>query len=101
MEIIERVGMDQIANESERRTQTIIDFALSKGWTVNTPLERNRRGGSVMIGLPDASAMVERLAERRVFVDCRPGAGLRLSPHFFNTDEEVAEALDVLSALIQ
>src|SRR5258705_12059817 len=100
MEIIERVGMDQIANESERRTQTIIDFALSKGWTVNTPLERNRRGGSVMIGLPDGSAMVERLAERRVFVDCRPGAGLRLSPHFFNTDEEVAEALDVLAALI-
>jgi kynureninase len=101
MEIIERVGMDQIANESERRTQMIIDFALSRGWTVNTPLERNRRGGSVMIGFPDAVAMVERLAERRVFVDCRPGAGLRLSPHFFNTDEEVEEALEILASLIR
>ena len=39
------------------------------------------------------TAMVERLAERKVFVDWRPGAGLRMSPHFFNTDEEVEEAL--------
>jgi kynureninase len=101
LEIIEKVGMDQIASESERRTQWIIDFALERGWTINTPLERTRRGGSVMIGLNDAPAMVERLAERRVFVDCRPGAGLRLSPHFFNTDEEVEEALQILAALIQ
>jgi kynureninase len=101
MEIIERVGMDQIAAESERRTQRIIDFALSKGWEVNTPLEKTRRGGSVMIGVPDAATMVERLAERRVFVDCRPGAGLRLSPHFFNTDEEIEEALDILASLIR
>jgi kynureninase len=101
MEIIENVGMDHIANESERRTQMIIDFALAKGWSVHTPLEKDRRGGSVMIGLPDAPDMVERLAERRVFVDCRPGAGLRLSPHFFNTDEEVAEALETLASLIR
>jgi kynureninase len=101
MEIIENVGMDRIARESERRTQTIIDFALAKGWSVNTPLEKDRRGGSVMIGLPDAPDMVEQLAERRVFVDCRPGAGLRLSPHFFNTDEEVAEALEILASLIR
>ena len=44
--------------------------------------------------------MVERLGERKVFVDCRPGVGLRISPHFFNTDEEVNEALAVLANLI-
>jgi len=30
------------------------------------------------------------------FVDCRPGVGLRMSPHFFNTDEEVREAMEIL-----
>ena len=38
--------------------------------------------------------------ERRVFVDSRPGAGLRISPHFFNTDEEIDEAINILATLI-
>ena len=53
-----------------------------------------------MIGVKDGPAMVELLAERRVFVDSRPSAGLRMSPHFFNTDDEIAEALDILAGLI-
>jgi kynureninase len=55
----------------------------------------------VMIGVDDAPAVVERLAERHVFVDSRPGAGLRISPHFFNTDEEIDEAMTVLASLIE
>ena len=101
LEIIEAVGISEIAAESERRTQLMIDFALERGWTVNTPLEKSRRGGSVMIGVEGAAAMVEQLAEKRVFVDARPGVGLRVSPHFFNTDEEVEEALHILAGLIK
>jgi kynureninase len=100
LEIIEAVGIPTIAAESERRTQLLIDFASERGWTVNTPLEKQRRGGSVMIGVDDAKSMVERLAERKVYVDWRPGAGLRVSPHFFNTDEEVEEALNILADLM-
>jgi kynureninase len=99
LEIIESVGVETIAAESKRRTQQMIEFALERGWTLNSPREPDRRGGSVMIGVDDASAMVERLAEKGIFVDCRPGAGLRISPHFFNTDEEVEEALNVLHEL--
>jgi len=78
----------------------MINFAREHGWTINTPLELQRRGGSVMIGVADAKSIAEQLAERRVFVDWRPGAGLRISPHFFNTDEEVADALQILAELI-
>ena len=101
LEIIEQVGVANIAAESQRRTQLMIDFASDRGWTINTPLDKNQRGGSVMIGVDDAPVMVERLAERKVFVDWRPGAGLRMSPHFFNTDEEVEEALDILAELME
>jgi kynureninase len=101
LEIIERVGMAEIAAESQRRTQLMIDFAAERGWTINTPLENSRRGGSVMIGVGEAPGMVERLAERKVFVDWRPGAGLRMSPHFFNTDQEVEEALNILAELME
>jgi kynureninase len=73
---------------------------LGKGWKVNSPLEVNQRGGSVMIYVEDGPAMVKRLGERKVFVDCRPGVGLRMSAHFFNTDEEVREAMEILAELI-
>ncbi|HKR13980.1 MAG TPA: aminotransferase class V-fold PLP-dependent enzyme [Pyrinomonadaceae bacterium] len=101
LDILESVGLSQIAGESRRRTQRMIDFALNRGWTINTPLDPNKRGGSVMIAVDDAPAVVEQLAERRVFIDSRPSAGLRISPHFFNTDEEIDEALNILASLIE
>lgn len=101
LEIIEAVGVADIAAESQRRTQLMIDFASARGWTINTPVNQNQRGGSVMIGVENASVMVERLAEQKVFVDWRPEAGLRMSPHFFNTDEEIEEALNILAGLME
>jgi kynureninase len=101
LDIIESVGLEQIASESRRRTDQIIEFAKERGWKLNTPSTGDQRGGSIMIGVADGPTMVERLAEKRVFVDCRPKAGLRISPHFFNTDEEVSEALMVLDRLME
>lgn len=100
LQIIEAVGVETIRAESVRRTEFMIDFALERGWKVNSPRDANQRGGSVMIYVEDGAAMVKRLAERKVFVDCRPGVGLRMSPHFFNTDEEVQEAMEILAELM-
>ena len=100
LEIIESVGVPAIAAESKRRTQKIVDFAIDRDWRLNSPREAERRGGSVMVGVNDGPAMVDSLASRKVFVDCRPQAGLRISPHFFNTDAEVDAALQVLAELI-
>ena len=100
LQIIEEVGIEPIRRESERRTAWMIDFAANRGWRVNSPRDVNQRGGSVMIYVEDGPAMVKRLAERKVFVDCRPGVGLRISPHFFNTDQEVQAAMGILAELM-
>ena len=100
LRIIEEVGVAPIAKESARRTAWMIEYALERGWKVNSPRDINQRGGSVMVGVSDGPAMVNRLAEKKVFVDSRPGVGLRISPHFFNHDDEVQEALSVLQELI-
>ncbi|MDX6382931.1 MAG: kynureninase [Blastocatellia bacterium] len=100
LQIIEEVGVSTIQAESQRRTEWMIEFALERGWRVNSPRDVSDRGASVMIFVADGPGMVKRLAERKVFVDCRPGVGLRISPHFFNTDEEVQEAMAVLAQLL-
>ena len=100
LQVIQEVGVKTIQAESQRRTEWMINFALEQGWKVNSPRGVNQRGASVMIYVDDGPAMVTRLGERKVFVDCRPGVGIRISPHFFNTDEEVEEAMAVLKSLM-
>ena len=101
LEIIEEVGVETCRGESERRTEWMIDFALERRWRVNSPHDVNQRGGSVMIYVDDGPGMAQCLNERGVFVDCRPGVGLRMSPHFFNTDEEVKEAMEILAEVMK
>jgi kynureninase len=100
LQIIEEVGVPLIAAESRRRTAQMTEFIQAQGWPLRSPVNVDERGGTVMLGVADGPEMVARLATHRVFVDCRPGVGLRLSPHFFNTDEEIEEALAVLAAVL-
>jgi kynureninase len=100
LDLVEDVGLEAIASESRRRTEWMVEFASEQGWRLNSPRKIEERGGSVMIGVEDAPSMVARLAERKVFVDWRPHVGLRISPHFFNTDEEVREALGILKEVM-
>jgi kynureninase len=100
LDIVGQVGLPAIVSESRRRTNWIVEFAQDHGWRINSPLNVEDRGGSVMIGVEDAPDMAARLVQQKVFVDWRPGVGLRISPHFFNTDEEVHEAMRILAELI-
>lgn len=99
LEIIDEVGPAAIAAESRRRTQRMVEFALARGWPLKSPADPGDRGGSVMIGAPDPERLEAELARRSVFVDWRPGV-IRISPHFFNTDEEVDQALAILDRLL-
>ncbi|MFQ5877026.1 MAG: aminotransferase class V-fold PLP-dependent enzyme [Acidobacteriota bacterium] len=100
LKLVEETGLATIAAESRRRTEWMVDFALERGWPLSCPRDAARRGGSVMIGVERPAEMVDRLAARGVFVDWRPRVGLRMSPHFFNTDDEVERAMRILSGLM-
>jgi kynureninase len=99
-DIINEIGVERIREKSSRQTQRLIELADEYGWRVNSPRDSSKRGGSVIIDAPYAGEVVHELASREVLVDYRPGAGIRIGPHFFNTDEEVervmAEINDIL-----
>ncbi|HEV8119041.1 MAG TPA: aminotransferase class V-fold PLP-dependent enzyme [Thermoanaerobaculia bacterium] len=99
LKIIEDVGAAAIEAESRRRTHRMVEFALDRGWPLKSPADSDERGGSVMIGASNPEKLEGELARRRVFVDWRPGV-IRMSPHFFNNDDEVEEALLILARLI-
>src|SRR5262245_978459 len=100
-DIVNEVGLERIRAKSIRQTSRLIEMADEQGWRVNSPREANRRGGSVIINVPHAGEVVRELAARDVLVDYRPGAGIRIGPHFFNTDEEIERIVEEIKVIIE
>ena len=102
LKIIREVGIEKIREKSKRQTARLIEFADQQGWRVNTPRDPERRGGTVSIDMPDSQQVSRELLARDILVDWRPKAGVRFSPHFYNTDAEVdaamAAVVDILKA---
>ena len=96
-EVIKSIGIDLIRARSLHLTQYLIDSASERGLTVNSETRPERRGASVVLKVPDEAGMEERLAAEKIIVDSRPGAGVRVGPHVFNTLEELDRALDALA----
>ncbi len=88
-EIIARVGVDEIRAKSLKMTEGLIGLADEAGFQVNTPRDPKRRGGTVSINPPDAYRVSRELVNRGFMIDFRPGAGIRVAPHFYNTFDEL------------
>lgn len=97
--IINEIGVAPIREKSLRLTRIMMDGAKKQGWRLNTPERDEERGGSVVIDVPDGMRKSEALIANGVIVDYRPNAGIRMAPHFYNSEEEVRTAMDILSAL--
>jgi kynureninase len=99
-DVVAAVGIEAIRRKSVRQTQLLLDLARENGLTPRTPDAAEERGGMAILDVPHGAAVTRELLRREVLVDHRPGAGIRISPHFYNTDAEVrrvvAEIRDVL-----
>jgi kynureninase len=81
-------------------TAHLIELADQRGWKVNTPRNPERRGGTVSIDMPNAQEVCQELLKRDVLVDYRPKAGVRFSPHFYNTMEEIDRAIQTVDEIL-
>jgi len=101
-EVVAALGVEAIRRKSVRQTQLLLDLARAHGLTPRTPDAAERRGGMAILDVPHGQAVTRELLRREVIVDHRPGAGIRISPHFYNTDDEVrrvvAEIRDILDS---
>jgi len=88
-DLIRSIGVPRIREHNVRLTTMIAEMALERGLRVNTPLDPASRTGWIGIDFDGSQRASERLIADRVFLDYRPGCGLRVSPHFYTTDAEI------------
>ena len=87
--MIRQIGVEAIRARSQQQTGQIIEEALSRGLTVRTPQDPAMRSGMVCLDFEGAERVCETLIEKNVVVDYRPDCGIRVSPHFYNTNGDI------------
>ena len=100
LKLIREAGIARIREKSMRQTARLIELADAQGWKVNSPRDAERRGGTVSIEMPNAKQVCAELLKRDVLVDYRPKAGVRMSPHFYNTDEELEVGIKMVATIL-
>ena len=88
-QIINEIGLEKIRAKNVRQTEYLINLAEEAGFKVTSPKDAARRGGTITVAHEHAAAMAKELIRREFIIDYRPGAGVRISPHFYTTDDEL------------
>ncbi len=100
LKIVAAAGVDRIREKSRRQVARLMDLARARGWKINTPVNPDQRGGTVSIDMPNSKEVCAQLLKRDVLVDWRPNAGVRMSPHFYNKDEELDVAIAAVDEIL-
>ena len=97
--IINEIGVERIREKSVRQTNYLISLAEEAGFEVTSPKNAAQRGGTVTVGHEHAGAITKELLRREFIVDYRPGAGIRISPHFYTKDEELELVIEEMKKI--
>jgi len=98
--ILRSVGIDAVRAKSVRQTSRLIELADARGYPVTAPRDPARRGGTVAFDVPHAREVALALLADNVVVDYRPGAGIRVAPHFYTSDEELEAAVTLIDDIL-
>jgi kynureninase len=101
LQIIRGLDMTQVREKSRRLSARIVSLAEKRGWRVSAPRDPERRGGTIAVDMPRSQEVCAELLKRDVLVDWRPGAGVRMSPHFYNKDEEIDFAFGAVDDILE
>lgn len=99
--IVAEAGLPAIRAKSERQTTWLMAEADKRGWTVHAPRNGSERGGTVAFNTPQAAEVARALLARDIVIDFRPGAGIRVAPHFYTTDAELETCVHAIDEILE
>ncbi|HLU26748.1 MAG TPA: aminotransferase class V-fold PLP-dependent enzyme [Longimicrobiales bacterium] len=94
-EIIDEVGVPRIRERNAALTERLIEAARGAGFELRVAPDPRDRSAIIMIADDDPAGAVAHLASRDIIVD-RRGGYVRVSPHFYNTEDEIDRLVEEL-----
>lgn len=99
-ELVAAAGLPAIRAKSLRQGQLVWELALERGLRPHAPPDPQQRSGMLILEVPQGEAVTRELLQREIVVDYRPGAGIRVSPHFYTSDDELRHCLDQIRQIL-
>ncbi|MCG3216746.1 MAG: aminotransferase class V-fold PLP-dependent enzyme [Candidatus Heimdallarchaeota archaeon] len=100
MQILLDYGIKNVENRIFQLTDYLIDELNKLGdYEFITPTDREFRSGIINIRLPDNVEIAKKLKQQKIIVSSRYG-GIRISPHFYNTEEDIDNLIDTLKKIL-
>jgi len=100
LEILGKIGVQRIRENSMRQVARLIELAREQGFELTVPARPEKRGGTVAVNMPYAYEVSRELLRRNFIVDFRPGAGVRVSPHFYTSDGELIAVIHEMRQIL-
>ena len=99
LDIINTVGVERIREASRAMTARLLALVDRYGFTSAASRDPERLAGTVAVDVPDALLVSRTLKARDFIVDYRPPVGIRISPHFYNTMDEIDRVMAEIAAI--
>ena len=96
--LLDEVGIPTVRLRHMQLSQRLLEGALAQGWRARCPTDPAQRTSIVTLEHPEPRLAVQKLRASQVICDSRPGL-IRLSPHYFNTADEIDTCLEALLPL--
>jgi kynureninase len=100
LDIIGEVGVDRIRDHSKMMTARLLALVDRYGFSSAASRDPDRVAGTVAVNVPDALQVARTLKARDFIVDYRPPVGVRISPHFYNTSDEVDRIMAEVASIV-
>lgn len=100
VEFILELGIQAIEQRVLALAGRLHDGLARVGATVTSPREDTRRAGIVIVHQPNPADLFAFLGENNVCVSLMSAGMLRLSPHFYNSIEEVDEVIRLVAQFV-
>lgn len=101
LRLLASVGIDRIRATSVAHTQRLLALVDRHGFETRASRDPDRLAGTVAVSVPEALHVARTLNARDVVVDYRPGVGIRLAPHVYNTPEEIDRTIDAIAEIVR
>jgi kynureninase len=100
LRILQEIGIAVVRARSQALTARLLEAVDQHGFRTIAARDPTQLAGTVAVDVPDALLAARTLNARDYVVDYRPGVGIRVSPHFYNTEDEVDRLMTELARIV-
>jgi kynureninase len=101
LDIVNQVGVAAIRAASMTMTARLLELVDRYGFRSAASRDPHRLAGTVAVDVPDAALVARTLKAREFIVDYRPPVGIRISPHFYNTVDEIERIMAEIASIVE